>query len=339
MPTALPQLLVGFNQTTMAALSMVIVAAIIGGFEDIGWEVLSSMRKAEFGQSILSGLVIALLAILIDRLTIGFAKAPETGPTRAMRWMTPRRLALSLAVALALAVVIRLAAPDATLLPETGLRTQMGAVNQWLLGLVRDYAWFFNGVRNAVLYCLLLPMRVGISGSATPAMWGFSLPPSALAVYVGMIGGHVASGLAGAGFRVSGWSRTPRERVGVTAFHGEGGLVPAVTGADLLVNLLPSNQHTRGILDGRLFGLLAPGAYVVNLGRGDHLDETALRQALDSGHIAGAWLDVFLQEPLPADHWAWAHESVRITPHCGGLPTPEGTAAAIAEAIKALDDP
>ena len=79
-PTALPQILVGFNQTTMAALSMVIVAAIIGGFEDIGWEVLSSMRKAEFGQSMLSGLVIALLAILIDRLTIGFAKERPTGP-------------------------------------------------------------------------------------------------------------------------------------------------------------------------------------------------------------------------------------------------------------------
>ncbi|MBN9258715.1 ABC transporter permease subunit, partial [Mesorhizobium sp.] len=193
-PTALPQLLVGFNQTTMAALSMVIVAAIIGGFEDIGWEVLSSMRKAEFGQSILSGLVIALLAILIDRLTIGFAKAPETGPTRAMQWMTPRRLAMTLAIALALAVVIRLAMPDATLLPQTGLRMQMGAVNQWLLGLVRDYAWFFNGVRNSVLYCLLLPLRVGISGSATPAMWGFSLPPSVLAAYVALV--LALSGLA-----------------------------------------------------------------------------------------------------------------------------------------------
>jgi glycine betaine/proline transport system permease protein len=199
-PTALPQLLVGFNQTTMAALSMVIVAAIIGGFEDIGWEVLSSMRKAEFGQSILSGLVIALLAILIDRLTIGFAKAPEAGPTRAMRWMTSRRLALSLVIALALAVVIRLAASDATLLPETGLRMQMGAVNQWLLGLVRDHAWFFNGMRNSVLYCLLLPMRVGISGAATPAMWGFSLPPSAQAAYVVLV-----LALAGLAARRFGW--------------------------------------------------------------------------------------------------------------------------------------
>lgn len=202
-PTALPQLLVGFNQTTMAALSMVIVAAIIGGFEDIGWEVLSSMRKAEFGQSILSGLVIALLAILIDRLTIGFAREPASGPTRAMQWMTQRRLVVSLAVAFALAVFIHLAAPDATLLPDTALRTQMGPVNQWLLGLVRDYAWFFDGVRNTVLYCLLLPMRVGISGAATPAIWGFALPPLVVAIYFALVLGVAGLFLRGFGWRAA----------------------------------------------------------------------------------------------------------------------------------------
>ena len=57
----------------MAAFSIVIIASIIGGFEDIGWEVLSSMRKAAFGQSLLSGLVIALLAMVMDRITLGFA--------------------------------------------------------------------------------------------------------------------------------------------------------------------------------------------------------------------------------------------------------------------------
>jgi glycine betaine/proline transport system permease protein len=202
-PTALPQLLVGFNQTTMAALSMVIVAAIIGGFEDIGWEVLSSMRKAEFGQSILSGLVIALLAILIDRLTIGFARVPETGPTRAMQWMTPRRLVLSLVVALAGAVVIRLVAPEGSLLPETGLRMEMGAVNQWLLGIVRDYAWFFDGLRNTVLYCLLLPLRIGISGSATPAIWGFTLSPAAVAAYFALVLAVAALAMRGLGWRAA----------------------------------------------------------------------------------------------------------------------------------------
>jgi glycine betaine/proline transport system permease protein len=186
-PTALPQILVGFNQTTMAALSMVIVAAIIGGFEDIGWEVLSSMRKAEFGQSILSGLVIALLAILIDRMTIGFARERPTGPTSAMAWMTGRRLAMFLLLAAGLAIAIRLFWPDETLLPSTGLRMRVGPVNQWLLGLVRDYAWFFDGLRNSVLYCLLLPLRIGISGAAVPAIWGFTFSPLANTIYAAAV--------------------------------------------------------------------------------------------------------------------------------------------------------
>jgi len=202
-PTALPQLLVGFNQTTMAALSMVIVAAIIGGFEDIGWEVLSSMRKAEFGQSILSGLVIALLAILIDRMTIGFAKASTAGGTRAMRWMTSSRLLASLLLALALAGAIRSVAPNAALLPNIGLRLEMGAVNQWLLGLVRDHASVFDGIRNAVLYCLLLPLRIGISGAATPAIWGFSLSPPALAAYVAFVLGAATLLLRSFGWRAA----------------------------------------------------------------------------------------------------------------------------------------
>lgn len=185
-PTAAPQLLIGFNQTVMAALSMVIVAAIIGGFQDIGWEVLSSMRKAEFGQSILSGLVIALLAILIDRLTLGFAKEQPEGPTPAMRWMSGRRLLLMLAAALLLAVVLRLVLPEGALLPGDGLRGQAGSVNLWLLGVVRDYGWVFNGIRNAVLYCLLLPLRVGLSGAATPAIWGFALSPTMIAGYFGL---------------------------------------------------------------------------------------------------------------------------------------------------------
>jgi glycine betaine/proline transport system permease protein len=182
-PTALPQILVGFNQTTMAALSMVIVAAIIGGFEDIGWEVLSSMRKAEFGQSILSGLVIALLAVLIDRITLGFAKEPLSGPTPAMRWMNRRRLLFFLGSALVLAVASHVLWPDDTLLPAYGLRTQVGAVNQWLLDVVRDYAWLFDGLRNGVLYSLLLPLRVGAQGAATPALWGFALTPPVSAGY------------------------------------------------------------------------------------------------------------------------------------------------------------
>ena len=85
----MPQMLVGLNQSTMAAFSIVIIASIIGGFEDIGWEVLSSMRKAAFGQSLLSGLVIALLAMVMDRITLGFAG--RGGAANRPAWLTRRR--------------------------------------------------------------------------------------------------------------------------------------------------------------------------------------------------------------------------------------------------------
>ena len=74
----LRQILLGVNQTTMAALNMIIVASIIGGSEDIGWRVLSTLRKAEFGESLVAGIVIALMAMVLDRITYGLAtRAPD----------------------------------------------------------------------------------------------------------------------------------------------------------------------------------------------------------------------------------------------------------------------
>ena len=181
-PAAMPQLLVGLNQTTNAVLSMVIVAAIIGGFEDIGWEVLSSMRKAEFGQSLLSGLVIALLAILIDRTTLGFAR----GDGRGQQAGGSRRLLLWLAGALVLGALLRLVA-GAIPVPDASARLWVSGLNQALLGLVRDHADALEAVKNGVLYCLMLPLRIGISGAASPAIWGFSLTPALKLGYAAVV--------------------------------------------------------------------------------------------------------------------------------------------------------
>lgn len=206
-PTAKPQLLIGFNQTTMAALAMVIIAAIIGGFEDIGWEVLSSMRKAEFGQSMLSGLVIALLAIMIDRTTMGFARKESVGTgfafengkadpeSESRNWLPYVLLA-----AVALAVALRLAWPDASLLPQSGLKAHMNMVNRWLTALVRDFGWAFEGLKHAVLYSLILPLRLGIAGVATPAVWGVTPTPALIGAYAA--GFILLAGLAASRF---GW--------------------------------------------------------------------------------------------------------------------------------------
>jgi glyoxylate/hydroxypyruvate reductase A len=82
----------------------------------------------------------------------------------------------------------------------------------------------------------------------------------------------------------------------------------------VLVNVLPLTRETRGILDARAFGLMPRGSYVVNIGRGAHVIEQDLIAALDSGQLAGAMLDVFDQEPLPADHAFWRHRAIIVTP-------------------------
>ncbi|NNL48607.1 MAG: glyoxylate/hydroxypyruvate reductase A, partial [Acidimicrobiia bacterium] len=98
-------------------------------------------------------------------------------------------------------------------------------------------------------------------------------------------------------------------------FTGDRGLADMVSKSDILVNLLPLTPQTRGILNRELFAMLPPKANVVNLGRGPHLDDDDLLEALDSGRVGHAALDVFQEEPLPGDHPFWDHPSITITPH------------------------
>lgn len=174
-PSALPQLLVGVNQTTMASLSMVIIVAIIGGFNDLGWEVLSAMRAAELGRSLGAGLVIVLIAVLLDRITRGFAR--RKGRVIAVRWLLAG-LALSLLIALALA--------GQDLLPGEQGQRLLRRVDGWLLDFVGWSAGFFAVLRNAINYGVMLPMRIGFSGSASPMVWGFALTPAITAAYVAL---------------------------------------------------------------------------------------------------------------------------------------------------------
>jgi len=92
-------------------------------------------------------------------------------------------------------------------------------------------------------------------------------------------------------------------------------LAPFLSGCNILVCLLPLTPETRNILDRRLFNLLPEDAALIQCGRGEHLVEADLREALDSGRLRGALMDVFSTEPLPPDHWMWSHDRVLVTPH------------------------
>lgn len=166
--------------------------------------------------------------------------------------------------------------------------------------------------------------------------WAFSFPPQASQRRVGVMGlgvlGAAAAGtLADHGFPVSGWSRTPKAIQNVTSYAGRSELHTFLHRSDVLVCLLPLTAGTRGILDADVFASLPHGACVVNVARGEHLIEHDLIEALDSGHLAGATLDVFRTEPLPENSPLWAHPKVLITPHVASF----ATAASAADGVVA----
>ncbi len=181
LPSARPMLALGLNQTTMAALSMVITASIIGGFDDIGWAVLSGLRQADLGKSLLAGLVIVLISVVVDRITSGLFQARSGIRQDGIGW---RAILLAAGAVIALGLAARLAAPGLLQgLNETRGIVDFGLLNKALLGFVARYSDLLDAVKNAVLFYLVLPLRVGLVGAVLPLTWGFSMTPAVTAAY------------------------------------------------------------------------------------------------------------------------------------------------------------
>jgi glyoxylate/hydroxypyruvate reductase A len=142
----------------------------------------------------------------------------------------------------------------------------------------------------------------------------------------GKMGEPVARGLAALGFNVSAWGLSPRGEASVDYSWGAAGLERLLAKTEILVNLLPLTAATTGILNAELFGRLLPGAALVNLGRGGHLNDEDLLAALQTRHLGHAVLDVFHNEPLPADHPFWSHPHVTVLPHVAASTDPESAA-------------
>ncbi|AZR93873.1 glyoxylate/hydroxypyruvate reductase A [Bordetella trematum] len=152
---------------------------------------------------------------------------------------------------------------------------------------------------------------------------------------MGVMGARVASVLAAMDYPVAGWSRSGKAPEGVQAFGGRENLDRFLARTRVLINTLPLTDDTRDLLRHETLSRLLPGAHVINMGRGAHLVEEDLLALLDSGHVAGATLDVFRNEPLPPEHPFWKHPRVRITPHIAAISLRRETIAQVAEKIRA----
>jgi glyoxylate/hydroxypyruvate reductase len=169
--------------------------------------------------------------------------------------------------------------------------------------------------------------------------WTF-IPPALTAntsvgiLGLGELGREIALALQREGFDVRGWSRTPKQLENVTTYTGRDGLKIMVGCSDIVLNVLPLTDETRHILSRDLFAQFRDGACLINMGRGMQLVEADLLDAIASGKVEAATLDVFSVEPLPSTHRFWNHPSILITPHVAGISMPMTAVATIALNIR-----
>jgi glyoxylate/hydroxypyruvate reductase len=171
--------------------------------------------------------------------------------------------------------------------------------------------------------------------------WSFRKPHSRLdypvgVLGLGVLGERVAKAVAQFDFPVNGWSRTPKAVAGVQCFAGHDQLDAFLQASRVLVCLLPLTAETRDILNLKNLSRLRPRGYVINVARGAHLVDDDLLALLDSGHLAGATLDVFRTEPLPPTHPFWAHPKIVLTPHTSARTLRSESIAQIAGKIAAM---
>jgi glyoxylate/hydroxypyruvate reductase A len=153
---------------------------------------------------------------------------------------------------------------------------------------------------------------------------------------LGVLGERVALALKQFDFPVLGWSRSAKTINGLQCFSGNEGFNDFLAATRVVVCLLPLTSETENILCKSNLMKLLPGAYVINVARGGHLVDDDLIDLINSGHLAGATLDVFRQEPLPPTHPFWKHPKITVTPHTSARTLREESIAQIAGKIQAL---
>ena len=136
---------------------------------------------------------------------------------------------------------------------------------------------------------------------------------------------------------MNGWSQTPKDITGVACYHGKEQFNDFLHATRVVVCLLPLTPDTENILNADTLGRLQRGGYVINVARGAHLVDSDLIALIDSGHLAGAQLDVFRTEPLPKGHPFWGHPQINITPHTSARTLRTESIAQIAHKIDALE--
>ena len=181
----------------------------------------------------------------------------------------------------------------------------------------------------------------GYAADSASGKWSYRKPRSradfAVGVMgLGVLGARVAQALRVFDYPVNGYSRSPKQIEGVRCFAGREQLGDFLQASRILVNLMPLTPETENMLNRETLSQLPRGAYLINVARGRHLVDEDLISLIDSGQLAGATLDVFRTEPLPADHRFWRHPKITVTPHTSARTLRDESIAQIAGKILAV---
>ncbi|KRP60640.1 2-hydroxyacid dehydrogenase [Pseudomonas orientalis] len=176
----------------------------------------------------------------------------------------------------------------------------------------------------------------------TARCWQAHLLQPALSRRVGVMGlgaqaRQILATLAPLGFALSGWARSAHQVAGVDCYAGAAQLPAFLSQCNILLCVLPLTEQTQGILNQRLFDQLPRGAALINMGRGGHLVEADLLDALGSGQLSGAVLDVLQQEPAPQAHPFWDHPQIVLTPHIAAMTQPASAFGVLLENIRRFE--
>ena len=187
-PTAWKQILLGVNQTTMASLSMVIIASIIGGTADIGWEVLVYIRKAEFGACLVAGIVIALIAMILDRITSGLAKNSVTYKPREKSFLKRNKYWFVAIIGVTTLYFLSYFFPIFSQWPESFYASPANIISDGLDIFILNFGSQIDYFKQIAFFFIMLPIKIGLQFSVSPYTWGFELTPTLISGYFILMG-------------------------------------------------------------------------------------------------------------------------------------------------------
>ncbi|WP_297703842.1 glyoxylate/hydroxypyruvate reductase A [uncultured Eudoraea sp.] len=202
-----------------------------------------------------------------------------------------------------------------------------GDMSEFVLALILSFLKNLNSYKTDQLKKVWNPREYKRISDITVGIMG-----------MGALGEELAVDLIKNGFKVIGWATSPKEIPESEVYAGDSEKNTFLSRSNILVCLLPLTQQTTGILNSKLFKELPKQSYVINVARGGHLVDEDLLEYINNGHLAGAGLDVFHEEPLPCEHPFWTHPKIQITPHVASVSDIESVIPQLLENYRKLTE-